>query len=253
LGNCEQKEKALGLVLAGGKGTRFARSVSASTPKVLQPVLGKPLISYVLDTLREAGISRIIVVVGYGGNQVRDAIGSAVDYAYQDTQLGSGHAVMCALESFKNFEGPLVVMCGDSPLFKPETIRNMLRKRRESLSTVVLASALLENPTGYGRIIRDDTGKIIQIVEESCADDAQRQIREVNGGAYVFWAPWLVCNIHRISKNAAGEYNLTDAVRLAIEQGNNVNVVRCEPDEIIGVNTPDDLQYAETILRRRGL
>ncbi|MDH7601540.1 MAG: NTP transferase domain-containing protein [Armatimonadota bacterium] len=250
----EDMEKAaapVGLILAAGRGTRFVRTGVPPRPKVLEPLQGKPLVCHVLETLREAGVKRVIVVVGFGAEQVESVLDSAVEYARQDVQLGSGHAVKCALASLPQPEGPVVVMCGDSPLFKTETIRAMLDEQRKTGAAVVLTSAVVEDPTGYGRIVRDEKGLAQRIVEEKCANAAERTIKEVNGGAYVFWGPWLASNIERMSKNDAGEYNLTDMIRLAVEQGKNVSVVRCEPDEILGVNTPDDLVRAEAVLRSR--
>ncbi len=242
---------AVGLVLAAGRGTRFARSDVAPRPKVIELLLGKPVISYVLETLRDAGVGRVIVVVGFGAQQVEGVLGNAVEYVRQNVQLGSGHAVKRGLNLLRGMEGALVVMCGDSPLFKADTIRAMLDEQRRSDAVVVLVSAVVEDPSGYGRILRDGKGAVLRIVEEKCADNAERAIREVNGGAYVFRAPWLASNIEQISKNDAGEYNLTDMVRIAIQQGKNVSVVRCEPDEILGINTPEDLRRAEDVLRIR--
>lgn len=244
---------SVGLVLAAGRGTRFVRSGAVPRPKVLEELAGRPLIAYVLDALWEAGIGRIVVIVGYGADEVRRALGDGVEYAYQDVQLGSGHAVMCAVDFLKGVQAPVAVMCGDSPLFRGSTVRAMVDKQRETGCRVVLAGAVLDDPSGYGRIVRDDAGRVVRIVEESCASEAERGVREVNGGAYVFWAPWLVENISDMRRNEAGEYNLTDMVRIACEQGEDVCVVNCEPDEVLGVNTPYDLERAGRVLLSRGL
>ncbi|MGQ9454707.1 MAG: NTP transferase domain-containing protein [Armatimonadota bacterium] len=246
-------DDAVGVVLAGGRGTRFVSSGAVPGPKILQELAGRPLIAYVLDVLREAGIGRIVVIVGYCADELHRVLGGGVEYAYQDVQLGSGHALMCASELLRGVQAPVVVMCGDSPLFRASTVRAMVETQYKTGCKVVLAGAVLDDPSGYGRIVRDGAGRVVRIVEESCASELERGVREVNGGAYVFWTPWLVENMSGMRRNEAGEYNLTDMVRIACERGEDVCVVDCEPDEVLGVNTPYDLERAERVLRSRGL
>jgi bifunctional UDP-N-acetylglucosamine pyrophosphorylase/glucosamine-1-phosphate N-acetyltransferase len=240
-----------GLVLAAGRGTRFAGEPGRSMPKVLRPVLGRPIISYVLSAVTEAGVADVALVVGYQALEVEAALGDGFVYVLQKQQKGSGHAVACAREEFSGFDGHLVVMCGDSPLFRAETIRKMMRAQVDTGAVVTLASAVLENPFGYGRILRNGQGRITGIVEEKCASPAQRAIREVNGGAYVFDAPWLFGSIDDMAVNEAGEYNLTDMVRVAVGQGRRVSAVECRPEELQGVNTPEQLLAIEEVLRDR--
>ncbi len=240
-----------GLVLAAGKGSRFPSESGRPFPKVLRSVLGRPMISYVLDALTEAGIEDITLVVGFGADEVRRWLGDAVGYVLQEEQRGSGDAVARAKDRFHEFEGHLVVMCGDSPLFTAETVSRMMRKHVEEHAVATLTSATLDDPSGYGRIVRDTSGAIRAIVEERCATDRQRSIREVNGGAYVFDAAWLFANIDRMAINEAGEYNLTDMIRVAVEQSATVTDVACDPTELLGVNTPEHLDRVEHILRDR--
>ncbi len=240
-----------GLVLAAGRGTRFRGDSGTQVPKVLQPVLGKPIIGYVLDALREAGVSETAIVVGFAADQVRSQLGETYAYAVQPELRGSGHAVGYARAIFEGAEGSVVVMCGDSPLFLPRTIRAMASRHRQTDAAVTLAAARLEDAKGYGRILRDNKGNITRIVEEKCATEEQRAIKEVNGGAYVFDVRWLFDNIDSIAENEAGEYNLTDVVRIAVEQGREVSWVECDAREIGGVNTPEELAAAEAILARR--
>ena len=243
--------KFRGLVLAAGRGSRFASESGDPFPKVLRPVLGRPMVFHVLDALRGAGIENITLIVGFSADDVRRIVGEDVEYAFQTEQRGSGHAVACAAGSFQQFDGSLIVMCGDSPLFTSDTVRAVMSEHIQSRAVITLASAVLENPYGYGRILRDAKGTILGIVEEKCANAEQRAIREVNGGAYAFDSRWLFDNIGLMAINEAGEYNLTDMVRVAIEQGRTVSAVNCDSRELLGVNTPAQLENVEAILRSR--
>ncbi|MCE5313742.1 MAG: sugar phosphate nucleotidyltransferase [Armatimonadota bacterium] len=242
-----------GLILAAGKGSRFQSETGEPFPKVLRPVLGRPLVSYVVDTMRSVGIDDITLIVGFQAGIVELEMGSAFRYIHQPEQHGSGHAVMCAKSAFGGFDGHLLIMCGDSPLFASDTISRLMREHVETGASITLASAELDDPTGYGRIVRDDFGRIMGIVEEKCADPAQRAIREVNGGSYAFNSKWLFGNIENMAINEAGEYNLTDMVRVAIAQGRTVSAVCCDSSELLGVNTPDQLKTIEEMLKGRQL
>lgn len=237
-----------GLILAAGKGSRFEKETGEAYPKVLRRALGKPLVSYVLDALARSGITDITLIVGYLADQVKHELGGGYNYVLQAEQKGSGHAVACAKGLLGSFGGDLIIMCGDSPLFSAETIKKMMQEHESSEAVITLASTRLDDPFGYGRILRSPDGKIIGIVEEKCADEAQKSINEVNGGAYAFDSKWLFDNIDKMAINDAGEYNLTDMVRVAIEQGRQVLAVDCSPIELAGVNTPDQLKTVEKIL-----
>lgn len=241
---------AAGLILAAGKGTRFA-SDGEPFPKVLRPVLGRPMVLWVIDALKGAFVDDITLVVGFGADEVRRALGNQCKYVTQPEQKGSGHAAACAGERFSGFTGTLIVMCGDSPVFTPGTIKRLLDKHESSEAAITLVSAMLGDPTGYGRIVRGRDGQITRIIEEKCANQSERAIKEVNGGAYAFDSEWLFANIGKMVPNEAGEYNLTDMVRVAIEQGLRVSSVECEPDELLGVNNPQQLAAVEVILRSR--
>lgn len=240
-----------GLVLAAGKGSRFASESGEPLPKVLRPVLGRPMVCYVLDALRGAGIEDITLIVGFGAQQVTREVGANVKYVLQTEQKGSGHAVACSRDAFRGFDEGLVVMCGDSPLFTAWTVRQISEEHTRTRAVATLASAILDDPFGYGRIVRDSDGAIAGIVEEKCANDREKAIREVNGGAYAFDARWLFDNIDQMALNEADEYNLTDMVRVAVEQGRTISAVQCDPRELMGVNTPDQLASVEEILRGR--
>ena len=238
-----------GLILAAGKGTRFG---SEPGPKVLCPVLGRPMVSYAVESLRGAGVESVVLVVGFRAADVMRALGEDVGYVLQEDQLGSGHAVESAKDRFRGFAGRLIIMCGDSPLFRWETVRRMMREHLDAGAAVTLASAAIEDPSCYGRIIRDQLGRISRIAEEKCATEAECAIREVNGGAYILDALWLFANAGKMEINEAGEKNLTDMVRVAAEQGRIVSAVECDPAELLGVNTPDELAAVEDVLRGRG-
>lgn len=240
-----------GLVLAAGRGTRFAAEAGDPFPKVLRKALGKPLAGYVIDALMAAGIKDITLIVGFGASLVKSEVGDTVSYALQTEQKGSGHAVACAKDAMRNFDGALIVMCGDSPLFRSDTVSGIRREHIRSKAAVTLASAELDDPFGYGRILRDSAGVVTGIAEEKCASETQKTIREVNGGIYAFDSRWLFDNIDQMAVNEAGEYNLTDMVRVAVEQGRRVSTIKCDPVEMMGVNTPDQLSAVEEILRGR--
>ena len=241
------------IILAAGKGKRMRDEAAPDEfPKVLRQVCGRPLISYVIDALRSAGITDISIVVGFGADYVRRAVGDGWRYILQGEQLGSGHAVACAREALGGRSGSAIIMCGDSPLFTAATISSLADRHAASGATITLVSALLDDPTGYGRIERNADGQIVGIVEEKCASDRQKAIREINGGAYAFDSEWLWKNIHRIERNEVGELNLTDLVRVAVSQGRRLEAVAADPQEVIGVNTPADLARVEEVLRLRG-
>jgi len=240
-----------GLVLAAGRGSRFGGEPGQPFPKVLRPVFGRPMVNWVLEALRGAGIDEITLIVGFGADEVQKQIGGSVNYVLQAEQKGSGHAAACARGAFEGREGGLIVMCGDSPLFTAATVSRIAEEHSRTGAAVTLASADLDDPTGYGRIVRDCDGRIVGIVEEKCADERQKAIHEVNGGAYGFDVRWLFDNIGEMAINEANEYNLTDMVRVAIDQRRVVSAVRCDPSELLGVNTPAQLAEVEAILRGR--
>jgi len=241
-----------GLVLAAGKGCRFQQETGEAFPKVLRPVLGKPLVRYVLDTLARAGVTDITLVVGFMAGEVMRELGPGYGYVLQPEQKGSGHAVARAAQHFSDFAGNLVIVCGDSPLFAADTIKAIIREHETSRAAITLVSAVLHDPSGYGRIFRDSQGRIMGIVEETCASADQRAIKEVNGGVYAFNAKWLFDNIDGMAINKAGEYNLTDMVRVAVELGQEVTAVPCESVELLGVNTPEQLKTVAGILSSMG-
>ena len=235
------------VILAAGRSTRM----KSELPKVLHPLAGKPVISHILGLLAEVGIPRPVVVIGKGGEIVKRALGDCCVYAVQEEQLGSGHAVISAREAAGDARS-ILVMCGDSPLFEAETVRDLMESHLRGGATITLVSATLDDPTGYGRIIRDSGGDVAGIVEEKLASDEHKAILEINGGLYAFDGPWLWENAHLMRKNDAGEYCLTEMVDIAISRGRRVIAVFASPDEVAGINTPDQLRAADRALLARG-
>ena len=234
------------IVLAAGKGRRMGSDL----PKVLLPLCGRPIVSHVLDVLAEVGIPRPVIVISKEGDAVREALGGGYPYVIQAEQLGSGHAVLCAREAAQNARN-IIVMCGDSPLFRIETVRSLMMEHIRSGAAITLVSAILDDPHGYGRILRNPAGEVSGVVEEKFASDEQKAIREINGGCYGFDAEWLWENIGLMTRNEAGEYCLTEMVNIAIKQGLEVITVASQPDEVAGINTPEQLLAAEQILLTR--
>lgn len=225
--------------------------MKSELPKVLQPFLGKPLIVHVLDNIEKAGISDIFVIVGYRGELVIEVIDGRAKPVWQREQLGTGHAVMQAEEALAGFKGKVVIACGDVPLISPQTFRLLVEEsNRENVKAVVL-TMMLENPYGYGRVIKDGAGRFERIVEERDATPKEKEIREVNSGTYVFDKDFLFEGLRRINtNNAQGEYYLPDALQYIITSGFSVSTLRMKDSlEGSGVNTAEDLHRLEDYCR----
>ena len=243
--------------MAGGRGSRMGGDL----PKVLHEVAGRPMLAWVLRACRDAGVTDAVVVVGYQEAKVRDAArsldleGLRVHFAVQAQQLGTGHAVMMAAETLlPHRDADTLVLCGDGPLITGETLHRILSAHRDHGAPCTLATAVLEDPTGYGRVVRGDDGGFVEIVEEKDATEAQRRIREVNPSYYAFRVAALLSALDRLGNdNAQGEYYLTDVPGLmAQDRSDAVRLVADVPaEQILGVNTPDDLAHVERLLQIR--
>ncbi len=246
--NPRYEKKRYALVLAAGKSTRF-KSV---TPKVTYPLCGKPVISHVLDKLENLDIKKTFVVVGPESQSVKDAVASyTVAFVVQEKPLGTGHAVMAAVPLLKKISGSLLVLCGDAPLITTATLRQLLETREGENADQVVLTATLEDPQGYGRIIRDRQGNAIDIVEEKDARPEQRAIREINTGFHCFKISSILEELSQLSPaNAAQEYYLTDLLRIFCGRGKKVVTLTTEdPDETRGINDLEQLAFAESALR----
>ena len=239
------------VVLAAGKGTRM-QTEGISLPKVMRQALGKPLLHYVLSALDFISPADCVLVVGYKREYVEEAFPQC-GFALQSEQKGTGHAVMCAYDALGDYEGNIIVCCGDMPLIKKETYLELCKAHEEAGNACTILSGTCDVYLPYGRIVRDADGNFVGMVEEKDATEEQKKITELNSGVYVFSAPALRSVLGMLrSDNAQGEYYLTDAPALMQKQGMKVGV--CKRDlgmEIIGVNTPDQLKEVESILLSR--
>jgi bifunctional UDP-N-acetylglucosamine pyrophosphorylase/glucosamine-1-phosphate N-acetyltransferase len=236
------------LVLAAGQGTRMKSDLA----KVLHPMAGRPLLAHVLATLDTLGVGRTLVVIGHQRERVRAAFADpGIEWVVQSEQRGTGHAVLMAGPALQDFDGTLLVVCGDTPLLQASTLHELIEGHRASGAAVTVLSMRLPDPTGYGRILRVGEHGIAAIVEHRDATPEQRAIDEVNSGIYAFQYPALVHVLSNLTAhNAQGEYYLTDTVALLRRDGRSAAVV-CAPDwrELMGINTVDQLQEAERLHR----
>ena len=239
------------VVLAAGKGTRM----KSEKPKVLHEVAGKPMLFFPVNLLKKLGAGKIVLVVGFGSETVVEAFRDfGLSFVTQEEQLGTGHAVMCALKELQDFTGDVLVLSGDVPLIKEETVKALLELHRKGgKAAISLVTTAVEDPTGYGRIVRDAEGKIARIVEEKDCSPLQKKIQEVNTGVYLFSAEFLHSNIKKLGKeNAQGEYYLPDLVHMAVEGGLRVDSVSIvDATEVMGVNNRVELAKAAEFMRAR--
>jgi bifunctional UDP-N-acetylglucosamine pyrophosphorylase/glucosamine-1-phosphate N-acetyltransferase len=237
------------ILLAAGQGTRM----KSHLPKVLHPLVGRPLFLHALGTAQRLTPKRVAIVIGHGADAVRSVYpGNNVAWVTQEQQLGTGHAVLCAREAFEGLNGEVIILSGDVPLIQEQTLRMMVERHRSRNAAVTLLTASLDNPKGYGRILRDGRDAITGIVEEKDATSAQRQIREVNAGIYVASAPFVFTALSKVKNhNQQGEYYLPDIVAISLDQGENVETVRVgDVREMMGVNTREELAFMEKNLRQ---
>jgi bifunctional UDP-N-acetylglucosamine pyrophosphorylase/glucosamine-1-phosphate N-acetyltransferase len=245
------------IILAAGKSTRM----KSALPKVLHEVCGRPMLAYVLDACRDAGVDHLHVVVGHEKERVMQAFADdrrtsgdpKVTWTVQEEQNGTGHAVMCCREQMTEFAGSVLVIAGDMPLVRRETLASLLESRAETGDAVTLATTILEDPTGYGRIIRDDEGRLEAIVEERDCTAKQREIREVNPSYYCFDRARLFDALDRITpNNAKGEYYLTDAVHILRDANAGVSAIASvAAEDAVGVNSRLDLAMVSRVMEDR--
>ena len=244
--------KLKAVVLAAGKGTRM-RTDGCDLPKVMRTACGQPLLHYVLDALDFIAPADTVVVVGYQKQTVIDAF-PGYTFAEQAQQLGTGHAVMAAFSALGGFDGDVLVCCGDMPLIRRETYQALCRTHRETGALCTMLTGSSDVPLPCGRILRDADGRFLRVVEERDCTPEQLAIDELNCGVYVFRAGPLAAALGRLRcSNAQGEYYLTDVPALLQDDGFPPAVCRRSlGQEIIGVNTPEQLAVVEQALRARG-
>lgn len=243
----------MAVVLAAGKGTRM----KSELPKVLVPVCGRPMVRYVIDALRAAGVARIVVVVGHRAELVREELRGeeGVEFADQTEQLGTGHAVMMCRSQLSGHNGPVVVVAGDAPMLQAASVKSLLAAFAQEPTACLLGTVRKEDPTGLGRITRDADGRFTGIVEEKDATPEQRTIREINPSTYVFDAPRLLATLDQLQDdNAQGEYYITDCPTILLAEGHHVDAINAlQPCEALSINSVDDLAAVEAELKRNGI
>ena len=241
------------VILAGGEGKRM----KSNKPKTLSPVLGKPMLLWVISAVRGAGIDDLCVVKGFKKEDVEEFLGTLdfnVESVFQAERLGTGHAVMMAKDFLKSHDGNVVILNGDAPFMTAETIKNSLEQHTKSGCAATVISARVDDPHGYGRIVRDTDGSLKAIVEHKDADEETLKIDEVNSGGYWFDCQKLLSVLDRIkSDNAAGEYYLPDAIELLLKDGQKVGAYTAEcSDAVLGANNPAQLEELNQIAIKKG-
>lgn len=236
------------LVLAAGQGTR----IKSNLPKVLHKVCGKEMVNHVVDTLRKAEINDVNLIIGKGAELVKEKTEDRnVSYSLQEEQLGTGHAVKCALDFLKEKEGTVAVLCGDAPLITEETIKRLFEEHNENNNKATLLSSILDDATGYGRIIREGS-EALKIVEHKDCNEEELKVKEMNAGVYCFDIVALLEALNKLSNNnSQGEYYLTDVIEILKEQGERVGAVVTNFEETMGVNSRAQLAQVEHELRKR--
>lgn len=244
-----KSEGLITIILAAGKGTRM----KSKLPKVLHCAGGKSMLRHVLDAAKQAGSTRNIAIVGFGHEQVEQAVGTQAEIVLQKEQLGTGHAVMQAEPLLKDYSGSIMVLCGDTPLITGEMLHKFYEEHVSSGAKASVLTTFMPDPFGYGRIIRLLDGSIEKIVEQKDATERERAINEINTGIYCFDANALFESLKKVKNdNAQGEYYLPDVLSILREEGQKINASIAENyEETLGINSRSQLARAEKILRRR--
>ena len=234
------------IILAAGKGTRMGSSL----PKPLHPLLGKPLIEYILAAVEPLNSKPPIIVIGHGGQKIQEKLGDRALFVVQEELLGTGHAVQQAEKSLKANSGLVLVVYGDMPLMRSQTLERLVKTQQDHSGPLTILTFFEEDPRGFGRIARDGSGKVQAIVEEADASPEQLEIKELNAGIYCFRAEWLWQSLKKLELSPKGEYYLTDLVKLAVGEGQAVAAVQAEDSrELLGINNRIHLAEASQILR----
>lgn len=237
------------IILAAGKGTRM----KSKLPKVLHKVAGKSMLQHVIDAAKAAGASRNVVVVGFGGDTVKEAIGDQAEFAVQAEQLGTGHAVMQAKPLLGSEKGTVMVLCGDTPLLTGQLLEKLYNEHKASGAKATVLTAIMPDAAGYGRIVRTADGAVSKIVEHKDATEEERKINEVNSGIYCFDIQAMFEALESVGcDNAQGEYYLPDVLEILRNKGEKIWAAAADDYEsTLGINSRLQLSGAEKILRRR--
>jgi bifunctional UDP-N-acetylglucosamine pyrophosphorylase/glucosamine-1-phosphate N-acetyltransferase len=228
--------------------------MKSSLPKVLHPLGGKALFLHPLDTARRLNPQKIVVIIGHGSEAVRRACADEpIEWVVQETQLGTGHAVLAAKDNFRGFSGSILILSGDVPLITEPSLTALLRQHDNEKAALTLMTACVDKPKGYGRIVRDSQGRIAGTVEERDATQAEKSIREVNAGIYVAMPEFLFAALKRVNnRNQQGEYYLPDVVGIGLREGKKITTLQIDdPREMLGINTREELAAMEKTLQER--
>ena len=253
MNNIEKCDK-IAVILAAGQGKRM----KSDLPKVLHRLDGKYMVDHVIESARKAGIDKQILIIGHQAELVKKSLSDRkVDFVLQAPQLGTGHAIMMAEPMLKDFKGDLVILCGDMPLVRPSTISKLISERHRLGAAAIVLTVILDNPSKYGRILRDSKGMLRAIIEYRDADNDIRKINEVNTGAYCFDWNQLKPILNQLSdNNDQKEYYLTDTISILVSQGKKVGALVAEDAlEGFGINSVEELQEIEKLIlggTRRG-
>jgi len=235
------------VILAAGKGTRMKSDI----PKVLHQIHGKPMISYVIKVVENLRCNPVVVIVGFQEEKVRETLkGKKIIFVTQKEQLGTGHAVLQAESALKNFRSDILILYGDMPLLKLQTLRDFIDDHMTVNAELSILTTITDNPANYGRVVRDEDFRILKVVEEKDASEEEKNIKEINTGIYCVNKNFLFTALRRLKpENKQGEYYLTDIVAKAVERGIEVNSFKVEDErEFIGINTIDELRKVEEIM-----
>ena len=236
------------IILAAGQGTR----IKSKLPKVLHKACGKEMVNHVIDTMRAAELEEVNVIIGKGAELVKERTSSRkVSYSLQEEQLGTGHAVICTKDFLKGKSGVVAIFTGDAPLIKEDTVRNLINMHINEKNYATLLTSVIDNPTGYGRIIRGNES-VDRIVEHKDCSENELKVSEINAGMYCFDIESLLESLDKLSNdNVQGEYYLTDVIGILKSEGKKIGAMITNFEETIGVNSRAELSIVENILRKR--
>jgi len=236
------------VILAAGQGTRM----KSELPKVLHPLAGKPLVQYAVEMAAQLTSEKPLLVVGYGADQVRQALGDRVTYVEQKEQLGTGHALLQARPLLEGRSETVLVWCADMPFLSADTLRRLLELHERGKGPIAMLTVEADDPMGFGRVLRNEAGQVVGIVEEAVATDAQKEIRELNCAVYCFDGDWLWPHLAQLPLSPKGEYYLTDLVAMAVAEGHLVETLKIsDATEALGINDRSHLAQAEAVMRQR--
>ncbi|MEI6040334.1 MAG: sugar phosphate nucleotidyltransferase [Candidatus Berkelbacteria bacterium] len=248
-------EKYAAVILAAGKGTRMNEGLASPIPKVMFELHGKPIIDWAVQSIKDVGVNRIVLVVGYKREMIQDYFGDKLEYAIQEEQLGTGHAVAQARLLLASQTEQVIVFYGDSPLYTPGSIKRLMNMHEEQKATISMLTVVSPEGdlTGYGRVFRNELGHVADIIEHKDCTPEQLECREWNPGFYIFNSEWLWSNISKLeANNAQKEYYLTDMIHIAKSQGMRVCATSVtDENEALGVNNQEQLKEAEEIITNR--